>query len=230
MPDIYSPSVTGSRRIMDTLTQGAATGRIPSKRYIDDIINAELDAAYRNRNIDRAFTEGARQFDIGQQTARETAEATRKASMVGSLANVATTGGMLYALRPTTPSTPPVSPTTPPSTKPTGVSATGIPTAQPVVAPAVTGATGLYQTGFAGAPIVVPPVSSGITINPFTGLPQTATSGASPYAVSLPPVQVAGETALTGQVFPSMRTGPVLASGVTGVTEEAAREAAFQTA
>jgi hypothetical protein len=106
MADIYTPSVTGTRRIMDAFSQGTATGKIPSRRYLDTLIQNELDAAANNAIKTRAFNEQVRQFNVGQQNALDTASANRSASQTGSIANLATTAGMMYLMRPSTPAAP----------------------------------------------------------------------------------------------------------------------------
>jgi hypothetical protein len=97
---ITSPSLSGNRRIMDAFSQGGATGRIPSRRYLDQLIQSELDAAENNASRNRMQTEQIRQFDIGQQNAMETADANRKASQTSAMTNLATTAGALYLMSP----------------------------------------------------------------------------------------------------------------------------------
>jgi hypothetical protein len=107
MAEFIAPmSATGTQRVMDAFSQGQATGRIPSRKYLDRLIQSELDAAYNNALRSRTFSESTKQFDISQRNQEETAAANRRASTMGSLGNLAVTGGMMYALSPDTPGKP----------------------------------------------------------------------------------------------------------------------------
>ena len=110
MPDIYNynPNYTRSGRLGTYLNQyGATSGRVPSARVLDDIIQGELDAAYnnmyRNKQLQlqqQQFTEGQRQFDVGQQNAMETAAGARRTDIVTSAIQGLGTYGLYQALKP----------------------------------------------------------------------------------------------------------------------------------
>lgn len=124
---VTSPSFTGTRRVMDAFSQGVATGRIPSRRYLDRLIQAELDAAENNAIKQRAFNEQVRQFNVNQENvktaqenAADTASANRTSGVVGSITNLGSSAAMAYLLKPKTP----ITPTT---LNPVGT-ATGLPT------------------------------------------------------------------------------------------------------
>lgn len=160
---LISPSVTGTRRIMDAFSQGAISGRIPSRRYIDDLIQAELDFAatnaYRNQALidQRKRDELAQQnFETNQRNAAETAEATRKSSTMGALTNLGSTALLFYAMKPS-----PAPGSAPPTTTPTepGIVSrsmdqagsalrTGFNTVKNWVTPGVTGAVAYPESAY----------------------------------------------------------------------------------
>ena len=100
MADIYSsPNVSGSRRFQTYMNQyGATSGRIPSASMLDSIIQAELEVSSRRMEENRRFAENQRQFDISQENAEETAAANRKAGLIGTGMQAATTGAVLRGL------------------------------------------------------------------------------------------------------------------------------------
>jgi hypothetical protein len=118
----YQPNYNRSNRFGTYLNQyGATSGRVPSARILDEIIQSELDAAsnnmYRNKALQlqkEAQAEQVRQFGVSQQNAVETASANRTAGLVGTGMNVLGTYGLYRALRPA--QTPTYNPGTGPGT------------------------------------------------------------------------------------------------------------------
>jgi hypothetical protein len=116
MADIYSFS---SGAVPAMTRQGALSGRAPSSRSINAIIDAELDAAYSNMSRRKALAlqqqqlaaqqsqyaqslaENQRQFEVGQQNAVDTAEATRKSALMGNITNLGSTYLLYKGLKPT---------------------------------------------------------------------------------------------------------------------------------
>ena len=110
----YQPNYNRSNRFGTYLNQyGATSGRVPSARVLDEIIQSELDAAsnnmYRNKTLQlqkEAQAEQIRQFGVSQQNAVETASANRTAGLVGTGMNLLGTYGLYRALRPSPTSVP----------------------------------------------------------------------------------------------------------------------------
>jgi hypothetical protein len=97
----YTPNYAGNRRMGTYLNQyGATSGRTPSYKILDDIIQNELDAAYSNIYRNKALAEQKRQFDTSQQNAADTASANRQAGLVGMGTQLLGTGLMAETLRP----------------------------------------------------------------------------------------------------------------------------------
>lgn len=109
----YQPNYNRNNRLGTYLNQyGATSGRVPSARILDDIIQGELDAAsnnmYRNKALQlqkEAAAENARQFNVGQENAVDTAEANRNAGLINTGVQTLGTYGLYKALKPATTTT-----------------------------------------------------------------------------------------------------------------------------
>jgi len=95
---------------MDAFAQGAISGRTPSKKYIDDLIQSELDYAatnaYRNQALAdqrRRDEQAQKNFETTQTNAIDTADANRRASTMSGITNLAGTALLSYAMKPSTP-------------------------------------------------------------------------------------------------------------------------------
>ncbi len=102
MADIYNtPNLGSNRRFQTYLNQyGATSGRIPSSVMLDQIVQSELDASSRRMAESRRLAETQRQFDVSQQNAVDTAEANRKAGLVGTALQAGSTYALYNALKP----------------------------------------------------------------------------------------------------------------------------------
>lgn len=223
-----SPSMTGTRRIMDAFAQGSATGRIPSRRYLDQLIQAELDSAANNSIRQRAAAEQVRQFDVGQQNAIDTANANRSAGLTSSLTNLAATAGVTYLMSPSTPA-------------PMGANGLPMQSLQPTTAIPATSATNINPIGPSGNPIYSQPAPAMEGWNPMTNTgapsgPAPVGEVVNPSATGLStgmepaPVTVAGDTTLAAAPVATggSAVGPLVGGGAAGdVTAAQAAEAMY---
>jgi hypothetical protein len=204
MADIYNPSIAGSRSFGTYMNQyGATSGRVPSAKLLDDIIQGELDAAYNNmyRNkqlqLQKAqFEEAQRQFNVGQTNAADTSSATRQAGLVGTgLQTLGTLGGS-YLLS---------------GMGKTGATAgaTGLGAFQP-------GAGVIPQTNFLGLGGAAIPQAE------FMGLTAPATTaafggGVPMGSLAFPELTSAGATTLGSSAVPAVQGASSVAGGIEGL-------------
>jgi len=219
MPDIYDngSGVIGNKRFQAFMNQtGATTGRIPSSAILDSIIQSELDAAERRRQANRSFTESSRQFDIGQQNALDTAEANRKAGLVGTGMQAGATGLTLAALTKSWPFNQATTPTPGVGSSVTGLNATPyapppgslIPAAEAFTVPPALNApvTGMQTLGTE----IRPAYPGGAPLPPWAPLPPEPLIDAATTAAN-----IAGEGPLATQIVPVIEGAPVIAEGAT---------------
>lgn len=99
MPDIYNANLTRTPRFGAYLNQYAATsGRVPSTRVLDQIIQSELDNAanqmWRNKQLQlqqQQLSEQSRQFNVGQETQEKARKSGEIQGLLGLGTNLYTT-------------------------------------------------------------------------------------------------------------------------------------------
>jgi hypothetical protein len=130
--DVYNPNYTQNPAMMTYLKQSRATsGTAPSASTLDQIVQGELDAAYRNQMANKQLQTNRQQFAAGQALTREQMEN----QMMGGIGNTLGVLGSAYLTGPKSPLT---NPATPPQVtpQPTGV-----------VSPEVGGVSNLQNPG-----------------------------------------------------------------------------------
>jgi len=213
MPDIYNPNYAGNRRFQTYMSQyGATSGRVPSSRVLDDIIQSELDKAYQNMYRQKALQEQQRQFDISQQTIREGQESAEKQGYLGLGANLLTTKMMMDAWGRNNPYR---------NVGAVGSTQGGVTVAQPSVLSSATGAVKKGWNWLTGGPEVTPattvPSSTYIPGDIYTG--ETVSAPEFSYATPLVSGAIGG---LVGQTKAGRNVGEFLMGQHGGESEHGA--------
>jgi hypothetical protein len=203
--DIYNLNLAENRRFRDWMGQSSATsGQVPRQSALDSIIQNELDAAYdnvyRRKQLQLYYDQLAQnqeQFETAQENAMDTAAAERKAGLLGTGMQAATTYGLYKALAPAKP--PVIIPTTIPATE---LSATGL----------------TAMTAGAGEAAAPPLSAYGATAMAPTVETLAPISVAGETTLSAIPASATGESLLAGTTLGGETTALTGAEGATGLS------------